>query len=152
MKPVRDKINISQVCRDALERQVSLFERASGMEAAEADLETTVSRLREERENAEGKFEDLGKRNAAVWLSTAAYLDLKSVANNDRVFDIGRYRLPRAAFQIMKQDMKESEAGLDGVPALAYKSAWLDHAGAVAAQVAHPQEQANGAEPVEASA
>ena len=75
----------------------------------------------------EGRFEQLGRRNAAVWLSTASYVEIKYVADSPNPTNMSKYRLPRAAFRKMKEDMEETQVGSDGVPAVAYKTGWLDY-------------------------
>ena len=68
LDPLKDRINISQVCREALERRIASFENTAGHETL--DLEGLVQRLRDERSIEESKFEDLGKGNAERWLTS----------------------------------------------------------------------------------
>ena len=143
LEPIKDKLNVSLVCREALERRVASFERAAERQADEVDLDDLISRLREERSEVEGKFDQLGRRNAAAWLSTASYLELKNVAENHKATTVDRYRLPKAGFRKMRQDMEEVKAGLDGVHAVAYKTAWLDYVRTVWAEVAVRVEETN---------
>ena len=42
-----------------------------------------------------------------------------------------KYRLPRAAFNAMQQDMQGVKLGCDGPQAVVYKTAWLDYVKAV---------------------
>ena len=126
LAPVKARINVSQVCREALEHRLDSFERAAA-QGADLDLEVLVDRLRSERELIEGKFEDLARRNGATWLSTASYLELKDVAETQSTTRMDRYRLPRAAFRVMRQDMEESKQGIEGPQAVVYKTAWLDY-------------------------
>ena len=46
-----------------------------------------------------------------------------------------KYKLPRAAFSAMKQDMQEVKLGSDGPQAVVYKTAWLDYVKSVWSQV-----------------
>ena len=151
LEPVKDRINVSQVCREALERRISSFERASSEQEGDPDVGDLVERLREERELLEGMLESRARRNAASWLSTTSYVELKSVTENGSSVDIGKYRLPRGAFKTMKQDLLEPEKlELDGVHAVAYKTAWLDYVKALWAQVLEQAEEpTNHTEPVE---
>ena len=151
LEPVKDRINVSQVCREALERRISSFERASSDQEGDPDVGDLVERLREERALLEGMLESRARRNAASWLSTTSYVELKSVTENGNSVDMGKYRLPRGAFKTMKQDLLEPEKlELDGVHAVAYKTAWLDYVKALWAQVLEQvEEPTNHREPVE---
>ena len=80
MDPIKDRINISQLCREALERRVSAFERAAKSNGTDLDVDELVTRLQEELVEEEGRFERLGQENAASWLRTAAYREFQSVA------------------------------------------------------------------------
>ena len=151
LEPVKDKINISQVCREALERRVAALEMADQFEPSEVDVEATVLRFREERELAEVKFEHLGRRSAGLWLNLASYIELRGVAESGSVTDPSRFRLPPAAFRTMKHDLREADSGLEGVSAVAYKAAWIDYVTWVAARVQEAPE-GNGAEVAEAAA
>ena len=150
LEPVKEQINVSQVCREALERRVDGFERAAILQAEELDIAELTERLREERALVEGKFEALGRGNAAAWVVGASYLELKKVSEDDNSFKMEKYKLPRAAFRSMKIDMEEARVDCEGVHAVAYKTAWLDYVRAVWAQVIEQMEQTNHTEPVEA--
>ena len=141
LEPIKDGINISQLCREALERRVAAFERAAGHEAL--DLEGLVKRLRDERAGEESNFEDLGKDNAGRWLNTVSYLELKNVAENPSSSNMSKYKLPRAAFQTMKQDMAQASVSFEGAQAVAYKTAWLDYVRSVWVQVVNQIESSN---------
>ncbi len=131
LEPIKDGINISQLCREALEQRVEAHQRASNREGQELNLDALVQRLRGERELFGGKFEELGKNNAATWLSTASYLEIQSVAERGDSEGMPKYKLPRAAFNTMKQDMQEMTLSCDGSQAVVYKTAWLDYVKAV---------------------
>ena len=135
LEPVKESINISQLCREALERRIMTFERAAAHSGHELDTERLVERLREERAVDGGKFEELGRSNAAAWMSTASYLEFKAVADDRRSTNMRNYKLPRAAFGTMKQQMENLDSSLDGVQAIAYKTAWLDSVRAVWARI-----------------
>ena len=142
LEPVKGNLNVSQVCREALEKRLTAFERASVIQQPESlDLEGLINRLREERALAEGGFEQLGRRNAAAWLTSVPYLELKVVAGNGRAGSIDKYKLPHAAFRMMKRDMEEAKASCDGTYAVAYKTAWLDYVRAVWAEVVEKIEE-----------
>ena len=132
---MKGQINISQVCREALERRVSIYQGAAGQHGDDLDVEGLITRLREERALTETKWQGLGRQNAAGWLRTASYLEVKNVVENQSIADMHRYRLPRAEFQIMKRHMEESKESLEGITAVMYKTAWLDYARAVWAEI-----------------
>ena len=147
LEPIKDGINISQLCREALERRVAAFERAAGHESL--DFEGLVKRLRDERSTEESKFEDLGKDNAGRWLNAVSYLELKNVADKPSSSNLPKYKLPSAAFQTMKQDMAEANVSCEGGQAIAYKTAWLDYVRSVWAQVVDQIESPSNGQAVE---
>ena len=77
----------------------------------------------------------LGRQNAATWLLTVAYLELKNVVEHTRTSKMSYYKLPRPAFRVMRQDMKKSGGSLEGSPSVAYKTAWLDYVTEIWAQI-----------------
>ncbi len=147
LEPIKDGINISQLCREALERRVAAFDRASGYEGF--DLDGLVKRLRDERSIEESKFEDLGKDNAGRWLNAVSFLDLKNVAENASSSNMPKYKLPRTAFKIMKQDMAEAKVSCESGQAVAYKTAWLDYVRSVWTQVEDQIEDSQQSQPAE---
>ena len=150
LEPVKERINVSHVCREALERRIGSLERASEQGSEELDLEGLIDRLREERTVAEGRFEQLGRRNAATWLATASYAELKRVAENHVTVSMEKYKLPRSCFRQMKQDMEAAKVGSDGLHSVAYKTSWLDYVRAIWAQLLERVEDTNGARAAEA--
>ena len=148
LEPIKDGINISQLCREALERRVTAFERAAGHESL--DLDGLVQRLRDERSTEESRFEDLGKNNAERWLNTVSYLELKNIAEKNSFTNMAKYNLPRIAFKTMKKDMAEADVGYEGGQAVAYKTAWLDYVRSVWVRVVDQIEGSNHTQPVEA--
>ena len=151
LEPLKDQINVSQVCREALERRVDAFERVTILQGGKLDLEALTARLREDRALVEGKFQRLGRQNAVAWLSTGSYLEIKDVVNNHNGVDMSKYKLPKAAFRTMKRDMDEASMRCDGAHAVAYKGSWLDYVRALWATVADQVEVEEEAElePVE---
>ena len=127
LEPIKGKINVSQVCREALERRIAAFERAAEQQGEDLDLGDLIARFRDERALIEGKFETLARSNASSWLGTSSYLELKAVAENQNSSSMDKYRLPRAAFRRMKEDMGEAKLGSEGLHAVVYKTAWLDY-------------------------
>ena len=149
LEPVKENLNISHVCREALERRVEAFERASMVESEGLDLESLSARLREDRVLVEGKFESAGRHNAAGWMNTAPYLELKAVAEAPSNGGMAKYRLPRAAFRTMKRDMDAADVDCEDIHAVAYKTAWLDYVRAVWSQVVDSVEGPGGSETAE---
>ena len=84
LEPIKEGINISQLCREALEQRVVAYERAADQNGNNLDFDALLHRLREERDRFGGKFEQLGKDNAAAWLSTGSYLEIQNVAEHSR--------------------------------------------------------------------
>jgi hypothetical protein len=148
LEPIKDRINISQICREALERRIVTFEGANGHLSEELDLEGLVKRLREERDLVEGKFERLGRNNAAAWLKAASLLEIKGLAEDQNSLNMKKYRLPQTAFRIMKQDMEDTRVNLEGGQAMAYKTAWLDYVRTVWATVVNQLTETKAGEPV----
>ncbi len=79
LEPIKDGINISQLCREALEQRVAAYQRAASLNGNDLDFDALVHRLREERDRFGGKFERLGKNNATAWLTAAAYPEVLHV-------------------------------------------------------------------------
>ena len=127
LEPIKDGINISQLCREALEQRVAAYQRAANRKGRDLDFNALVHRLREEQDRFGGKFEELGKNNAAAWLFTAPYLEIQNVATHNHAEGMHKYKLPRAAFNVMKQDMHGMKLSCDGTQAVVYKTAWLDY-------------------------
>lgn len=123
LKRLKHRIKISQVCREALDRRLATIgEKGEGL-----DIENLIPRLREERVLVEGKWEELGRRNATIWLDGASYLELKAVTTDESPSDMDRYKLPPSAFRLMRLETKEAQGSCRGHHAVAYKSAWLHY-------------------------
>lgn len=147
LEPIKDQINISQICREALERRVAAFEGAADQPIEDLDLESLVKRLREERDLVEGKFERLARKNAAAWLKAASLQEIRAITEDQNSLNMKKYRLPQAAFRIMKHDMEESRVSLEGGQAMAYKTAWLDYVRTVWAKVVAQLAETKAGEP-----
>ena len=146
LEPFKDRIIVSQVCREALERRVTSCENAAQREDGDVDIEALIFRLREDRVLSEGRFEELGRQNAAAWLDAASYMDLRDVTQRGETSTMRKYRLPKAAFQTMKRDMGQARTDCEGVQADVYKTAWLDYVKSIRVEVL---EKSNGANPAE---
>ena len=150
LEPIKDNINISKLCREALEQRITAFERAARREGDVLDLDSLVLRLREEKDASGVQFGDVGRQNAVAWLNTVSYMEFENVAGAPDSSNMDKYRLPWAAFRGMKQDMAEANAGCEGAQAVTYKTAWLDHVRSVWAQVVDRLENTNQKEPAAA--
>jgi hypothetical protein len=149
LEPIKDSINISQLCREALEQRVAAFNRTTEGNGNATDQEDPILRLRGERGEFEGRFERLGMEGAVTWLASAPYPDVKTVTESGAPSSMVKYRLPRAAFKVMKRDMEGANADCEGPHAEAYKAAWLEHVMAVWAQIVDGAESTGGPEPSE---
>ena len=135
LEPMKETINVRQVCRDALERRIQAFERAAKVQTDTLDVEALIERLRDERGLVEGRFEELGRHNAESWLGAAAYLELKAVTESNGALRMEKYRLPSSSFKTMKRDMEKERVTVEGPQAVTYKTAWLEQVRTVWTQV-----------------
>ena len=145
LEPIKTGVNISQLCREALEQRVAAYERAVKLNGNDLDLDALVHRLREERDLFGGKFEQFGKNNAAAWLTTASYLEIQNVANHNHSGGMHKYKLPRTAFSAMKQDMQGEKLSCEGPQSVVYKTAWLDYVKAVWSDIVDRLEESSAA-------
>ena len=141
LEPIKDRINVSQLCREALEQRATAYERAASQNGQDLDLAALVLRLRGERDQYGGKFEQLGKNNAATWLNTASYLEIHNIVSPDYSGGMYKYKLPPSAFNTMKQDMQRVRLSCDGPQAVVYKTAWLDYVKAIWSEVVDRMEE-----------
>ena len=145
LEPVKDHLNISQVCREALERRIITFEEAADSPEDETGMESLSSRFREEHRLDEEKMAGLGRRNAASWLRAASYKELQHVIDAGESSRKRGSKFPHSAFRIMKRELRRANGGLEGSAAVAYKTAWLDYVKAVWVQVErYGEESENG--------
>ena len=151
LEPIKDSINISRLCREALDQRINAFERAARREGDVLDLDSLVLRLRQEKEASGVQFEEVGRQNAVAWLNAASYVEFKNVAEASDSSNMDKYKLPRAAFRDMKQVMGEANAGCEGAPAVTYKTAWLDHVRSVWGNIGDRLEDSNNKELVSAT-
>ena len=67
MEPIKHTINISQVCREAIEAHVEEYEQARARLESD-DIDETVDRLCREEERLTVDWEELGWADAKVWV------------------------------------------------------------------------------------
>lgn len=135
LEPVKDHLNVSQVCRDALEQRVITFEAAADSPEDEGGTQSLAGRFREEHRLDEEKMASMGRRNAASWLRAATYKELKHVIDAGESSRKRGHKFPHSAFRIMKRELRRANGGLEGSAAAAYKTAWGDYVKAVWVQV-----------------
>ena len=114
LEPIKDGINVSQICRQALEQRVTAHERAVERDSKDLDMDGLVQRLKQEQELFGGRFEQLGRNNATAWLITSSYAELQSVTESNYSVRMHKYKLPRAAFRIMQQDLENENLSCEG--------------------------------------
>ena len=120
---MKHRINISEVCREALDwRMATIGEWVEGL-----DTENLIPRLREEGAQVKGRWEELGRRNAAIWLDGASYPQVQEFAVSEPFSNMADFQLPRSAYLLMRLDIKESTENPRGDLEVAYKTAWLHH-------------------------
>ncbi len=78
LKPFKGTINVSQVCRDALEAQVAAYERAKSR-VGEADLSDLVERFYQEHADRDIDWEELGREDGTVWAELASLEQLETL-------------------------------------------------------------------------
>ena len=70
LKPLKETVNTSQVCREAIEAYVNDYERALSRNEADG-MDDVVDRLLGEEEQSEVDWEELGWNDAAAWVRAA---------------------------------------------------------------------------------
>jgi len=88
MEPVKRIVNISQICRDAIQAWVDTYERARDR-ARRDGMEEIALRLRQEIESYEVDWEALGHEDAKLWVQMASLENFEHFAHN---LKIGRSR------------------------------------------------------------
>ncbi|GAI08168.1 unnamed protein product, partial [marine sediment metagenome] len=81
MEPLKQMINVSQVCRDAIQACVDTYERAR--ERARQDgMEEVAIGLQQELESYDLDWEALGHEDAKLWIQKASLKDFEHFAHN----------------------------------------------------------------------
>lgn len=84
MEPLKRMVNISQICRDAIQAWVETYERARDR-ARQDGMEEIALRLRQELESHEVDWEALGHEDAKLWVQMASLKDFEHFAHNLKV-------------------------------------------------------------------
>ena len=84
MEPIKQRVNISQICRDAIEEWVNAYER--GLEQAKQDeMEELVNQLKQALKPYVVDWEELGREDARIWAQKATSEDFEHFAHNLKV-------------------------------------------------------------------
>lgn len=78
LKPFKTSINVSQVCRDALEAQVAAYERADAR-VEEDEMSDLIQKFRQEIASRELNWESLGHEDAKVWAELGSLDDFENL-------------------------------------------------------------------------
>jgi len=81
MKPLRQVVNFSQVCREAIQAWVDNYERARER-AVQDGMEDIARRLRQEIESYEVDWEAIGQEDAKIWVQLASLKDFEHFNHN----------------------------------------------------------------------
>ena len=159
MDPIKQMVNISQICRDAIEEWVNAYEHS--MEKAKQDgMEEVADELRREWEPYKVDWQVIGREDARIWAQRAKPEHFEHFAHNLRV-GRGHGRtpgiwmapiLPDTPFYGERQAehkewfIQQSELGLDTNPYLIaqgeYERGWTSYLIAIlnmAKQEVHPE-------------
>ena len=92
IRPIKDKINVSQICRDAIERWVNAYE--SSLDSIEHDdLSGKISQLKSAWKYIDIDWEEIGRQDAKIWTEKATPEDFARFSHNLRV-GRGHGRIP----------------------------------------------------------
>ena len=84
LEPLKPSINVSQICREAIEAYVDCYERASARIEDDGTLEEAVRIWRQE-ESRVVDWEELGCIDGKTWVEKAELEDLENLFHNLRV-------------------------------------------------------------------
>ena len=78
LRPFKKSLNVSEICRAALERQAEAYERAKKRLVID-DLGSLVERFLKERADLEVDWQSIGIEDAKVWFELAPYKKVKDL-------------------------------------------------------------------------
>jgi len=81
MEPLKKITNVSQVCRDAIQAWVDMYERAKER-ASQDGMEKIAFRLRQEFESYKVDWESLGHEDAKLWAQIATLKEFEHLFHN----------------------------------------------------------------------
>ena len=162
LKPLKETVNISQVCREAMEAYVNDYERALALTEADG-MDDVIDRLLSEEEQSEVDWEQLGWVDAEAWIRA---VDLETFEHLFHRLDVlkrqGRpsWEVPPPAAEGAKyfderawehrdvferQSERQFELNLDGNPRLdaerEYMRAWVAYVTAVREKIRQQREE-----------
>ncbi|MGH8916375.1 MAG: hypothetical protein ACRDZM_17895 [Acidimicrobiia bacterium] len=120
----RDRLNISKVCQEALERELRRLEELP--EDAKA-LGNLVERLSHEKADGERQWFSQGVSDGMTWARGASYVDLKAAADTTG---------PTPSVSSAIEDGKSSHSDVVGFDEDSYVAGWRFAAGEVWRRVA----------------
>ena len=91
MSPIKDRVNISQICREAIERWVTAYE--SSLDEIDEDIRNKVDQLNLTWEPYVVDWEEVGRNDAKVWAKRATPEQFEIFAYNLKV-GRGHGRIP----------------------------------------------------------
>ena len=92
MDPIKQRVNISQICRDAIEEWVNAYEH-SREKAKQDGMEEVAEELRETWKPYEVDWQTIGREDARIWAQKATQEQFEIFAHNLRV-GRGHGRIP----------------------------------------------------------
>jgi len=84
MKPLKQIVNFSQVCREAIQTWIDSYECARER-AVQDSMEDIARRLRQEIESYEVDWEAMGQEDAKIWVQLASLKDFEHFNHNLKV-------------------------------------------------------------------
>ncbi|MFC1860372.1 hypothetical protein ACFLYC_02220 [Chloroflexota bacterium] len=81
MKPLKQVVNFSQICREAIQTWVDSYELARER-AVKDSMEDIAQRLRHEIESYEVDWEAIGQEDAKIWVQLASLKDFEDFYHN----------------------------------------------------------------------
>jgi len=77
VKPFREKINMSKLCQEAIEKEVTKREEFDKRIGQSPEIEEIIKRLRSEKMAFRDEVSDLGVSDGIVWAKIAHYRDIR---------------------------------------------------------------------------
>ena len=81
MKPLKQVVNFSQICRDAIQTWIDSYERARERSVQDG-MGDIARRLRQEIESYEVNWEAIGQEDAKIWVQLASLKDFEHFIHN----------------------------------------------------------------------
>ena len=88
LQNLKDKINVSKICQDAISKEVQKIEDFQKRIRKSPKTEKTIQRLSKERNESEGLVYERGKKDGEEWAKIAHYDDLYGAVCREEDEDI----------------------------------------------------------------